>query len=193
MKLFRRKLLFLAAGTAGARAFPRLASAGDYSTRPVRIIVPVPAGTGPDTIARFVGQGMSDRLSGQFIVDNRPGAGTNIGIEFVVRAPPDGYTLLLFTTSALTNATVYQNPNFNFIRDIAAVASIGRTRFVLLGGSHLGRGKRLRMGRKGFRKHAVDFVSPATVVPDNLIDDIGHGTAFPVHAATPYHIQNGSY
>jgi tripartite-type tricarboxylate transporter receptor subunit TctC len=75
---------------------------------------------------------LSDRLSGQFIVDSRPGAGTNIGIEFVVRAPPDGYTLLLFTTSALTNATVYQNLNFNFIRDIAAVASIGRTRFVMV-------------------------------------------------------------
>jgi tripartite-type tricarboxylate transporter receptor subunit TctC len=132
MKLPRRKFLFLAAGTAAARAFPPFALAGDYPTRPVRIIVPVPAGTGPDTIARLIGQGLSDRLSGQFIVDSRPGAGTNIGIEFVVRAPPDGYTLLLFTTSALTNATVYQNLNFNFIRDIAAVASIGRTRFVMV-------------------------------------------------------------
>ena len=132
MKLPRRKFLSLAASTVAARAFPRFASAGDYPTRPVRIIVPVPAGTGPDTIARLLAQGLSDRLSGQFIVDNRPGAGTNIGIEFVVRAPPDGYTLLLFTTSALTNATVYQNLNFNFIRDIAAVASIGRTRFVMV-------------------------------------------------------------
>jgi tripartite-type tricarboxylate transporter receptor subunit TctC len=132
MKLPRRKFLFLAAVTAAARAFPRFASAGDYPTRPVRIIVPVPAGTGPDTIARLIVQGLSDRLSGQFIVDSRPGAGTNIGIEFVARAPPDGYTLLLFTTSALTNATVYQNLNFNFIRDIAAVASIGRTRFVMV-------------------------------------------------------------
>jgi tripartite-type tricarboxylate transporter receptor subunit TctC len=98
----------------------------------VRIVVPVPAGGGPDTIARLIGQGLSERLGGNFIVDNRPGAGENIGIELVVRAPPDGYTLLLVTTAALTNATVYRNLNFNFIRDIAPIASIGRTRFVMV-------------------------------------------------------------
>jgi tripartite-type tricarboxylate transporter receptor subunit TctC len=132
MKLCRRIFLRLAAGAAAAPGFPRFASALDYPTRPVRIVVPVPAGGGPDTIVRLIGQGLSERLGGQFIVDNRPGAGENIGIEFVVRAPPDGYTLLLITTAALTNATVYQNLNFNFIRDIAPVASIGRTKFVMV-------------------------------------------------------------
>jgi tripartite-type tricarboxylate transporter receptor subunit TctC len=131
MKLPRRKFLLLA-GAVALPAVSRNAWSDTYPTRPVRIVVPLPAGGGPDTIARLIAQGLLERLGGQFIVDNRPGAGTNIGIEFVVRAPPDGYTLLLFTTSALTNATVYQNLNFNFIRDIAPVASIGRTRFVLV-------------------------------------------------------------
>ena len=132
MILPRRRFLHLAAGAAVAPAFPRFALALDYPTRPVRIVVPVPAGGGPDTIARLIGQGLSERLGGNFIVDNRPGAGENIGIELVVRAPPDGYTLLLVTTAALTNATVYRNLNFNFIRDIAPIASIGRTRFVMV-------------------------------------------------------------
>ena len=132
MILPRRRFLHLAAGAAVAPAFPRFALALDYPTRPVRIVVPVLAGGGPDTIARLIGQGLSERLGGNFIVDNRPGAGENIGIELVVRSPPDGYTLLLVTTAALTNATVYQNLNFNFIRDIAPIASIGRTRFVMV-------------------------------------------------------------
>jgi tripartite-type tricarboxylate transporter receptor subunit TctC len=132
MKLPRREFLHLAAGAAAAPASPRLALALDYPTRSVRIIVPVAAGTGPDTIARLVGQELSDRSGAQFVVDNRPGAGENIGIEFVVRALPDGYTLLLITTGALTNATVDQNLNFNFIRDIVPVASIGRIPFVMV-------------------------------------------------------------
>jgi tripartite-type tricarboxylate transporter receptor subunit TctC len=132
MDLLRRKFLHLAAGAAALPAASRIARAQAYPTRPVRIIVPVPAGTGPDTVARLITEGLSDRLAGQFIVDDRPGAGENIGIEFVARAQPDGYTLLLVTASAITNASVYQNLNFNFIRDIAQVASIGRTRFAMV-------------------------------------------------------------
>jgi tripartite-type tricarboxylate transporter receptor subunit TctC len=132
MKLPRREFLRLTTGAATFAAVSRVAQGEIYPTRPVRIVVPVPAGGGPDTIARLAGQGLSDRLGGQFIVENRPGAGENIAIESVVRAPPDGYTLLLVTTSALTNGTVYRNLNFNFVRDIAPVASIGRTRFVMV-------------------------------------------------------------
>jgi len=122
----------LAAGGAALPVTSRMARAQVYPTRPVRIVVPVPAGNGPDTIARLIAQGLSDRLDRQFIVDNRPGAGENIGIESVTRAEPDGYTLLLITMSAITNSSVYQNLNFNFIRDIAPVASIGRIRFVMV-------------------------------------------------------------
>jgi tripartite-type tricarboxylate transporter receptor subunit TctC len=132
MELPRRKVLHLALGAVALPATSRIAGAQAYPARPVRIIVPVPAGTGPDTVARLIAEGLSDRLAGQFIVDDRTGAGENIGIEFVARAQPDGYTLLLVTMSAITNASVYQNLSFNFIRDIAQVASIGRTRFAMV-------------------------------------------------------------
>jgi tripartite-type tricarboxylate transporter receptor subunit TctC len=111
---------------------PRIASALDYPSRPVHIVVTVPAGSGPDTIARLLGQGLSERLGQSFVVEDRPGAAANTGIEYVVRATKDGYTLLLITTSALTNATLYKNLSFNLIRGIAPVASIGRTRFVMV-------------------------------------------------------------
>jgi tripartite-type tricarboxylate transporter receptor subunit TctC len=130
LRLPRRRLFCLAAGAAALPTVSRIAKAQTYPSRPIHITVTVSAGSGPDTIARIVGQGLSDRLGQPFIVENRPGAAANIGIEYVVRATPDGYALLLITASALTNATLYKNLSFNLIRDITPVASIGRTRFV---------------------------------------------------------------
>ena len=103
-----------------------------YPARPVRIIVGFPAGNAPDIVARLVGQRLSERLGQQFVIENRPGAGSNIATEFVVRAPPDGYTLLLATAANAINATLYSNLNFDFVREIAPVATIGRSRFVMV-------------------------------------------------------------
>ena len=124
MKLPRRTFLHLAAGAAALSAVSRVAWAQAYPSRPVRLIVPAPAGRGYDLAARLISQVLSERLGAPFIVDNRPGAGTNIGTETVVRAPPDGYTLLLVAAANAINATLYEKLNFNFIRDIAPVASI---------------------------------------------------------------------
>jgi tripartite-type tricarboxylate transporter receptor subunit TctC len=132
MTLSRRGILRLVAGAAIMPAAMRAANAYAYPTRPVRIVAGVPAGNGPDILARLIGARLSSRLGQRFIVDDRPGADDNIGIEYVVRAPPDGYTLLLIPTSAVTNAALYPNLSFNFIRDIAPVACIGRTPFVLV-------------------------------------------------------------
>ncbi len=126
MKLPRRKFLRLAASAAALPVLPRVASALDYPTRPVRIILGFGAGAAADITARLVAQSLSERLGQQFVVENRPGAATNIATEFVVRAAPDGYTLLLATAPNAINATLYNNLNFNFIRDIAPVASIDR-------------------------------------------------------------------
>jgi tripartite-type tricarboxylate transporter receptor subunit TctC len=124
MKLPRRKFLHLAAGAAVLPAVPRVAKAQAYPTRPVRLIVPAPAGGGYDLTARLISQVLSERLGAPFIVDNRPGGGGNIGTEAVVRASPDGYTLLLVAAANAINATLYDKLNFNFIRDIAPVATI---------------------------------------------------------------------
>jgi tripartite-type tricarboxylate transporter receptor subunit TctC len=132
MYLARRKILRLAAGAALLSPVSRAALALDYPTRPVRIIVGFPAGVAPDIVARFTGQALSERLGQQFIVENRPGAGSNIGAEIVVRAPPDGYTLLLAVSSGAINATLYSNLSFDFIRDISPVAMIGLTPFVMV-------------------------------------------------------------
>ena len=122
----RRQFLCLAAGAAALPAVSRFAWAQAYPTRPVRIIVPLaPAGT-VDIIARLIGQWLSERLGEQFLIENRPGAGTNLGVEAVVRAPPDGYTLLMIDVSAAFNATLYDKLNFNFVRDIAPVANVVR-------------------------------------------------------------------
>ena len=129
MKLPRRNFLHLATGAAALPVLSRAASALDYPTWPVHIIVGFPAGYASDIVARLVGQSLSERLGRQFVVENRPGASSNIGTEIVVRAPPDGYTLLEVTSA---NAQVYPNLNFNFIRDIAPVAGIGRTLFVMV-------------------------------------------------------------
>src|SRR5262245_32389426 len=119
MKLPRRNFLHLAAAAAALPAVSRFAWAQAYPTRPVRIIVGFPAGGGADIVARLIGQWLSERLGQQFISDNRPGAGTNIGTEAVVRSAPDGYTLLLATSPNAINASLYDKLNFNFIRDIA--------------------------------------------------------------------------
>lgn len=123
-ELARRKFLHLAAGAATLPALSQSAEAQVYPTRPVRVIVPYAAGGATDLIARLVTQSLSARLGQQFIIDNRPGAGTNIGTEAVVRAPADGYTLLVHDASSAINATLYDKLNFNFIHDLAPIASI---------------------------------------------------------------------
>jgi tripartite-type tricarboxylate transporter receptor subunit TctC len=130
-KLLRRRFLHLAAGAATLPAVSRIAWAQTYPARPVRIIVGAPPGGGADITARLMGQWLSERLGQQFIVENRPGAATNIGTEAVVRAPADGYTLLLAAFPNAANATLYQKLNFDFIRDIASVASVMRVPQVL--------------------------------------------------------------
>jgi len=126
MKLPRRKFLYLAAGAAALPALPRFALAQAYPVGPVRIIVPyAPAGVG-DITARLVGQWLLERLGQTFVIENRPGAGANIGTEVVVHAAADGYTLLFVSPANAINATLYANLRFNFIRDITPVASISR-------------------------------------------------------------------
>jgi tripartite-type tricarboxylate transporter receptor subunit TctC len=125
MKLPRRKFLHLAAGAAALPVMSRAAGAQAYPSRSVRLIVPLAPGGATDIIARVIGQWLSERLGQPIIVENRPGAGTNLGTEAVVRAPADGYTLLIFGAPAAINATLYDKLNFNFIRDIAPVGSIG--------------------------------------------------------------------
>ena len=131
MKLPRRQLLHLAAGAAALPAVSRFAFAQAYPTRPVRLIVPLAPAGASDILARLIGQWLSERLGQQFVIDNRPGGGGNVGTEVVVRAPADGYTLLLVGGLNATNATFYDKLNYNFIRDIAPVASIIRTQFVM--------------------------------------------------------------
>jgi len=118
--------MHLAAGAAALPAVSRFASAQAYPLRPVRIIVGQAAGSGSDTAARLIGQWLSERLGQQFIIENRPGAAGNIATEVVVRAAPDGHTLLLVNAGNAINATLYDKLNFNFIRDIAPVAGIFR-------------------------------------------------------------------
>src|SRR5262249_34273953 len=125
MKLPRRKFLHLAAGAAALSATVRIARTQN-PTRPVRLILGYAPGNAPDIVARLIGQWLSHRLGQPFIIENRPGAGTNIGTDAVVRASPDGYTLLYVTTANASNATLFENLKFNFMRDIAPVAGIIR-------------------------------------------------------------------
>jgi tripartite-type tricarboxylate transporter receptor subunit TctC len=131
MKLPRRNFLYLAAGAAALPMASRIARAQAYPSRPVRIIVGFAPGGGVDIIARLIGQWLAERLGQQFIIENRPGAGTNIATEMVVRASADGYTLLFVSGTNAINATFYEKLNFNFIRDIAPVASIAREPFAI--------------------------------------------------------------
>jgi tripartite-type tricarboxylate transporter receptor subunit TctC len=132
MKLPRRRFLHLAAGVAAVPAVSRIARAQTYPSRPVRIIAGFPPGAAPDILTRLVGRELSERLGQQFVVENRPGAGSNIGTEIVAKALPDGYTLLLVVSSNAINATLYPNLSFDFIRDIVPVAMIGGTPFVMV-------------------------------------------------------------
>jgi tripartite-type tricarboxylate transporter receptor subunit TctC len=131
MKLPRRKLLRLAAGAVALPAVSRLARADAYPMRPVHIVVGFAPSGSADIIARLVAQSLSDRLGQQFVVENRPGAAMNLATEMVARAAPDGYTLLEITTINAWNATLYEHLNFNFMRDIAPIASVSRTGGVL--------------------------------------------------------------
>jgi len=124
MKISRRQFLHLAAGAAALPALSRIARAQAYPSRPVRLIVPIGAGGATDIFARLIGQWLSERLEQPFIIENRPGAGGNIGTEAVVRAPSDGHTLLMAGAFNAINATLYENLKFNFVRDIAPVASV---------------------------------------------------------------------
>src|SRR5262249_40435431 len=124
MHLARRQFLHLAAGATALPAVSRIAWAQTYPARPVRIVVGLTAGSASDIVARLVGQWLSERLGQQFVVENRPGAGTNIAAEAVVRSAPDGYTLLLAASPNAINASLYDKLSFNFIRDIAPVAAI---------------------------------------------------------------------
>lgn len=130
-KLPRRKFLHLAAGAAALPVMPRAASALDYPTRPIRLIAPFPPGGVVDLFSRLLSEPLSERLGQPVIVENRAGAGGNVGTEVAVRATPDGYTLLLFTVSNTINQTLYQNLNFDIRRDVIPVASINRGMGVL--------------------------------------------------------------
>jgi tripartite-type tricarboxylate transporter receptor subunit TctC len=130
--LARRKFLQLAAGAAVLPATTHFAGAQAYPNRPLHLVVGFGAGTGLDLYARLIGQWLSERLGQPVIIENRPGAGTNLATETVVNSPPDGYTLLMASTAAFTNATLYDNLRFNFIRDIAPVASLSSGAFVMV-------------------------------------------------------------
>jgi tripartite-type tricarboxylate transporter receptor subunit TctC len=122
----RRRFLHLAAGAAALPALARIARAQTYPMRPVRLIVGYPAGGGTDIVARLIGQWLSERLGQPIIVENRPGANSNIATEAVVRAPADGYTLFVMDSAPALNATIYDKLTFKFLRDMAPVASIAR-------------------------------------------------------------------
>jgi len=131
MKLPRRTFLHLAAAAAALPTVSRVARAQAYPTRPVRWIVPYPPGGAADPIARLIGPFLSERLGKPVVIENKPGAGANIGTEFVVRSPPDGHTLLFITTANMINATFYRDLSFDFMRDITPVAGLVRLPLVL--------------------------------------------------------------
>jgi len=132
VKLPRRTFLHLAAGAAVLPGISRIAQADDYPARPVRLIVNLPAGLAPDVIGRLMSDQLAQRLGQPVVVENRPGAAGNIGTEYVVRAAPDGYTLLAAISGNAVNASLYQDLTFNFVRDIAPVGFIAMTPFVLV-------------------------------------------------------------
>src|SRR5262245_20079533 len=126
MKLPRRRFLYLAAGAAALPALSRIARAQAYPTRPVRLLVGWPPGGAADVVGRLTGQLLSERLGQQFVIENRPGAGGNLAVEAALKAGPDGYTLLMIGSNNAWNVTLYDNLSFDFVRDIAPVASIVR-------------------------------------------------------------------
>jgi len=132
MKFSRRLFLRLSAATAGLPALPGLASAETYPSRSVHVVVDVPTGLAPDVLARFVAEPLSRRLHQDFIVEDKPGAGGNVGAEYVIRSAPDGYTLLVMISGNASNAALYPNLPFDFIHDVAPVAFLGYTPFVVV-------------------------------------------------------------
>ena len=132
MKFSRRKFFQLAAASSGLPLMPGLASAEVYPSRPVHLIVDIPAGLAPDVLARLVAKPLSDRLGQDFVVEDKPGAGGNVGAEYVIRAAPDGYTLLVMISGNAANAALYPNLDFNFVQDIAPIAFLGYTPFVVV-------------------------------------------------------------
>ena len=132
MKLPRRQFLRLAAGAVALPAMSRITAAQSYPSRPVHLVVGYPPGGAPDIVSRLIAEWLSERLGQQFIVDNRAGAGSNIGTEIVAKAPPDGYMLFMAVSTNAVNATLYTDLNFSFVNDFAAVAGIGGTPFVLV-------------------------------------------------------------
>jgi tripartite-type tricarboxylate transporter receptor subunit TctC len=136
VKLPRRKFLHWAAGAAALPAASRLAQAQAYPSRPLSLLVFVPAGGTPDIIARLVGQALSQRLGQSVVIENRPGAGGNLALQAVARAPADGYTLLLIATPHFVNVTLYEKSPVAVTRDIVPVASINSDSFVLLANPH---------------------------------------------------------
>jgi tripartite-type tricarboxylate transporter receptor subunit TctC len=132
MQIPRRRALQLAAGLAALPALSRMAGAQTYPTRPVHLIVTVPAGGSPDIIARLIGQWLSEHMGQPFVVENRPGASANIGTEFAVKSPPDGYTLLTAMSANAINASLYPHLNYNFIQDTTPVAGIGSIPLVMI-------------------------------------------------------------
>src|SRR5262245_62576674 len=132
MKLPRRNFLHLAAGAAALPAMPHIAVAQSYPTRPVNLVVFVPAGATPDIIARLVGQSLSQRIGQSIVIDNRPGAGGNLALQAVARAPADGYTLLMVGTPHAINVTLYEKSAVTVTRDIVPVDSITKNFFLLL-------------------------------------------------------------
>ena len=132
MTLRRRQFLHLAAGAVALPLGPRAASAQAYPARPVRMVVGFAAGSAPDIIARLIGQWLSDQLGQPFVIDNRPGAASNIGTEAVVRAPPDGYTLQMTVLTNVFNTTLYSNLNFNFVADMTHVGGVANAPYVVI-------------------------------------------------------------
>jgi tripartite-type tricarboxylate transporter receptor subunit TctC len=163
MRLRRRRFLQLAAGAAAA-TLPQRASALDYPTRPIHFVVGFAAGSGLDITARLIGQAMSDHLGQTVVIDNRPGAGTNIATESVVNAAPDGYTILMVSTASFTNGALYPNLPFDFIRDVAPVASVTRGAFVML------------VNPAFPAKTIPEFIAYAKAHPGSTVASAGSGT-----------------
>ena len=178
MKLPRRRFLHLAAGAAALPAVSRNAWAQAYPTRPVHLIVPFAPAGGADTIARVMGQWLSERLGHPFVIENRPGGGANIATEAVVRAAPDGYTLLITGGYNTINATLYDKLNFNFIRDIAAVAGIVVYPDIMFGepigsGQDACRVHRLRQGQSWQAHRVVEWGRKSRPCVRRAIEDDG--------------------
>jgi tripartite-type tricarboxylate transporter receptor subunit TctC len=170
MKLPRRRFLHLAAGAVALPGVSRAAWAQSYPARPVRLIVQVPAGSAPDIIARVMADWLSERLGQQFVVDNRPGASGNIATEAAIRAPADGYSLLLAMSANAINASLYDNLRFNFARDAAPVGSIGRIPLAL------------EINPSVPAKTVPEFIAYAKANPGKLnVASTGNGT--PLHVA----------